>query len=150
FQLLAQVAGRAGRGEKGGQVMIQTFTPDHPCITLAANHDFVSFAGQELIHRKQHQYPPFHRLARLIVPSEKEEAAAEFAETLAGAFHEAVKRVTLASGGREPPVEPQSEETGGSRPPLAQQAPPVRILGPAECPVFRLNSFYRFHFQVQS
>ena len=86
FQLLAQVAGRAGRGDKGGQVLVQTFTPDHPCITLAANHDFVSFAGQELAHRKQHRYPPFERLARLIVRSEKEEAAAQFADTLAGAF----------------------------------------------------------------
>jgi primosomal protein N' (replication factor Y) len=143
FQLLAQVAGRAGRGEKGGQVMIQTFTPDHPCITLAANHDFVSFAGQELAHRKQHQYPPYHRLARLIVRSEKEDAAAQFAETLAGAFAEAIKRV-VASGGRE---SPEASNAGDSRPPLAS---PVRLLGPAECPVFRLNSYYRFHFQVQS
>src|SRR5262249_28145607 len=43
FQLLAQVAGRAGRGEKGGQVLVQTFTPEHPCVTLAAKHDFVQF-----------------------------------------------------------------------------------------------------------
>ncbi|MBA4063534.1 MAG: primosomal protein N' [Isosphaera sp.] len=124
FQLLAQVAGRAGRGDKGGQVLIQTFTPDHPCVTLASKHDFVGFAGQELAHRKQHQYPPFHRMARLIVRSEKEEAASKFADTLAGAFHEATRR---AAGG-----------------------PAVRVLGPAECPVFRLNNFYRFHFQVQS
>src|SRR5262245_15645007 len=146
FQLLAQVAGRAGRGEKGGQVMIQTFTPDHPCITLAAGHDFVSFAGQELTHRKQHQYPPFHRLARLIVRSEKEDAAAQFADTLSGAFQEAIKRVTAeasrAGGGTG---------GGGSRvmTDAARQAS-IRLLGPAECPVFRLNSFYRFHFQVQS
>jgi primosomal protein N' (replication factor Y) len=124
FQLLAQVAGRAGRGDRGGQVMVQTFTPDHPCITLAAGHDFVGFAGQELAHRKQHRYPPFERMARLIVRSEKEEAAAEFAEKLAAAFHEATKRI----------ANPAS----------------VRVLGPAECPVFRLNNFYRFHFQVQS
>ncbi|MCI0700530.1 MAG: primosomal protein N', partial [Planctomycetia bacterium] len=44
FQLLAQVAGRAGRGEKGGQVLVQTFTPDHPCITLAAHHNYTEFA----------------------------------------------------------------------------------------------------------
>jgi primosomal protein N' (replication factor Y) len=161
FQLLAQVAGRAGRGDKGGNVLVQTFTPDHPCITLAANHDFVSFAGQELAHRKQHQYPPFHRLARLIVRSEKEDAAARFADTLAAAFQEAIKRATLgggrespgetphmASGGRESPGE-TPQQPGGSRLPLAKHSP-VRLLGPAECPVFRLNNYYRFHFQIQS
>jgi primosomal protein N' (replication factor Y) len=137
FQLLAQVAGRAGRGDKGGDVLVQTFTPDHPCITLAAHHDFVTFAGQELAHRKEHQYPPYHRLARLIVRSEKEDAACQFADTLAGAFQEAIKRATLA---------PAASPTNSTPPPPAQ----VRLLGPAECPVFRLNSFYRFHFQIQS
>jgi primosomal protein N' (replication factor Y) len=142
FQLLAQVAGRAGRGDKGGQVLIQTFTPDHPCITLAAKHDFVSFAAQELAHRKHHQYPPYHRLARLIVRSENEDAAAQFTETLAGAFRDAVKRV----GTNRPAV---GSDQAASR--LTDVASPiVRILGPAECPVFRLNNFYRFHFQVQS
>src|SRR6202022_1282873 len=59
FQLLAQVAGRTGRGEKGGQVLIQTFPPAHPCVTLAAKPDFVDFAGLELAHRKEHRYPPY-------------------------------------------------------------------------------------------
>jgi primosomal protein N' (replication factor Y) len=128
FQLLAQVAGRTGRGPKGGHVLIQTYTPEHPCIALAAAHDFVQFAGLEMATRKQHRYPPFERLARLLVRSEKEHAANAFAETLAGAFAEAIKRV----------------------PPDGDGAKPVRLLGPAECPVFRLNNFYRFHFQVQS
>src|SRR5579883_2316199 len=128
FQLLAQVAGRAGRGERGGQVLVQTFTPDHPCITLASNHNYGEFATLELTHRKQHRYPPYERMARLIVRSEKEDAAAQFADTLAGAFREAMKRVT----------------------PAGSTQPPIRLLGPAECPVFRLNNFYRFHFQVQS
>jgi len=126
FQILAQVAGRAGRGEKPGLVLIQTFTPDHPCITLAADHDFLEFAKLELAHRKEHGYPPFQKLARLIVRSEKEEASAKFAELLSGAFREAVIRDSR----REPGV--------------------VRVLGPAECPVFKLNNFYRFHFQLQA
>ncbi len=126
FQLLAQVSGRAGRGEKGGQVMIQTFTPDHPCISLATRHDFISFSKQELGHRREHNYPPYQRLARLIVRSEKESLAAAFAETLAGAFKAAVARVTKPG------------------------APSLRLLGPAECPVFKLNGYYRFHFQIQS
>ena len=122
FQLLAQVAGRTGRGDKGGQVMVQTYTPEHPCITLAAKHAFEQFAGQELAHRKEHRYPPYERMARLIVRSENEEAAGKFADHLAAAFEEATKRA----------------------------AGPVRLLGPAECPVFRLKNYYRFHFQVQS
>jgi primosomal protein N' (replication factor Y) len=122
FQLLAQVAGRAGRGDKGGQVMVQTLTPEHPCIALAAKHAYAQFAAQELAHRKEHRYPPYERMARLIVRSESEEAAGKFADQLAAAFQEAIK-----------------------------QAPgPVRLLGPAECPVFKLKNYYRFHFQVQS
>ncbi len=128
FQLLAQVAGRTGRGERGGQVMIQTYTPDHPCVALAAKHDFLSFAALELVQRKEHQYPPYQRLVRLIVRSLKEEAAAQFADQLANAFGEAMK-----SPERNPP-----------------RAAGVRILGPAEAPVFRLKDFYRFHFQLQS
>jgi primosomal protein N' (replication factor Y) (superfamily II helicase) len=136
FQLLAQVAGRAGRGEKGGQVLVQTLTPEHPCIALAAKHDYISFAGQELVHRKQHQYPPFQRLIRLIVRSEKEDDASQFADTLAAAFAEAMGRAATKQSG------------------TAQSAhatvPPLRLLGPAECPVFRLKGYYRFHFQIQS
>ncbi len=128
FQLLAQVAGRAGRGERSGEVLVQTFTPEHPCITLASNHNYGEFARLELSHRKHHRYPPFERMARLIVRSEKEEAASQFADTLAAAFREAMARVTPAPGG----------------------IAPIRLLGPAECPVFRLNNYYRFHFQVQS
>ena len=125
FQLLAQVAGRTGRGPKGGTVMVQTFTPDHPCIVQAQTHDYLGFAAAELGHRKEHLYPPYQRLARLIVRSEKQDAAGAFADTLAGAFREAVARAERQQG-------------------------TVRVLGPAECPVFKLNSFYRFHFQLQS
>ena len=75
FQLLAQVAGRTGRGDKGGQVLVQTFTPEHPCIALG---------GEARLRRRSRSrnwrtarstsYPPYQRLARLIVRSEKEEA----------------------------------------------------------------------------
>ncbi len=126
FQLLTQVAGRTGRGPKGGRVMIQTFTPEHPCIALATRHAYIEFATQELHHRKEHQYPPYHRLARLIVRSERQEASEAFANTLAGAFKEAIRR----------------HATPGTA--------PLRLLGPAECPVFKLNGYYRFHFQIQS
>ncbi|MBM3978918.1 MAG: primosomal protein N' [Planctomycetes bacterium] len=142
FQLLAQVAGRAGRGDKGGQVLVQTFTPEHPCITLASHHNYGEFAKLELVHRKQHKYPPYERMARLIVRSEKEDAASAFADTLAGAFKDALKRVPAPSGFV---ALPSAQPTDTPAPRAT-----VRLLGPAECPVFRLNNFYRFHFQLQS
>lgn len=128
FQLLAQVAGRTGRGERGGKVMIQTYTPDHPSISLAATHDYLKFAELELAHRKEHLYPPYQRLARLIVRSKNEGSAQRFADTLAGAFREALRRAD-----RKPP-----------------QAAGLRLLGPAEAPIYRLNEYYRYHFQLQS
>src|SRR5207237_9537281 len=88
-----------------------------------AKHDFEGFARLEMTHRKQHGYPPYTRLARLIVRSEKEDAAGRFADQLACAFKQAAARPGVA---------------------------PVRVLGPAECPVFKFNNYYRFHFQMQS
>jgi primosomal protein N' (replication factor Y) len=126
FQLLSQVAGRAGRGPRGGRVLVQTFTPDHPSIKLAAKHDYLGFVGGEMAHRRAHNYPPFQRLARVIVRSTDQAAGAEFAERLAGAFNAALRKMAA-----EGPVE-------------------VRLLGPAEAPVFRLKNNFRYHFQLQS
>lgn len=66
FQLLTQVAGRAGRGVLGGRVIAQSYTPEHYSITTAAKHDYATFYQQEIQFRRQHDNPPFSRLARLI------------------------------------------------------------------------------------
>ena len=66
FQLLSQVAGRAGRGTAGGRVIIQTFSPEHYCIKAAAGHDYASFYEQEIAYRRQLHNPPFTRLALLV------------------------------------------------------------------------------------
>jgi primosomal protein N' (replication factor Y) len=66
FQLLTQVAGRAGRGPSGGQVIIQTYAPEHYAIQSAARHDYAGFYAQERAFRQQTGYPPFSRLARLV------------------------------------------------------------------------------------
>jgi primosomal protein N' (replication factor Y) (superfamily II helicase) len=128
FQLLSQVAGRTGRGSSGGRVLIQTFNPEQPCITLAATHDYAAFVAQELAHRRAHNYPPYQRLARLIVRSREQDAAADFADRLAAAFQQALRMLK----------------------PTADGPPQVRLLGPAEAPIFRLKGYYRFHFQLQS
>jgi primosomal protein N' (replication factor Y) len=65
FQILAQVAGRAGRGKLGGKVIVQSYTPDHYAIVAAAKHDYANFYDQEIAFRRQQGNPPFSRLARL-------------------------------------------------------------------------------------
>lgn len=93
FQLLAQVAGRSGRGLLGGRVVLQTYHPEHYAVQHAAAHDYDGFAAQELAFRRQAGYPPSIRLARLLIahPSnERAQAAAEqLAETLRHALREA-------------------------------------------------------------
>jgi primosomal protein N' (replication factor Y) len=66
FQLLAQVAGRAGRSPLGGRVIVQTYTPDHYAIMAASQHDFEDFYRQEIRFRREQGYPPFIRLVRLV------------------------------------------------------------------------------------
>lgn len=66
FQMLSQVAGRAGRRAAGGEVVIQTFTPNHYSIVNAASHDYSTFYDAEIAFRRQHGYPPFKRLVRLL------------------------------------------------------------------------------------
>jgi primosomal protein N' (replication factor Y) len=66
FQLLSQVAGRAGRGKLGGRVIIQTYSPEHYAIQAAASHDYLSFYNQEINYRRQLHNPPFTQLALLL------------------------------------------------------------------------------------
>jgi primosomal protein N' (replication factor Y) len=136
FQLLSQVAGRTGRGPRGGRVLVQTFTPDHPSIALAAAHDYAAFVAGELAHRQAHHYPPYQRLARLIVRSRDQEAGAAFAERLAAAVRGAMAAI--------PSLALRACEASEGGP------PEVRLLGPAEAPVFRLKGYFRFHCQLQA
>ena len=82
FQLLTQVAGRAGRGKMTGEVIIQTSTPHSPSIQFARHHDFDGFVGQELNVRQQFQYPPFTHLALLLARSSHERRAEFTLQTL--------------------------------------------------------------------
>jgi primosomal protein N' (replication factor Y) len=82
FQLLTQVAGRAGRGKMTGEVIIQTSTPHSPSIQFARHHDFDGFVAQELNVRQQFQYPPFTHLALLLARSSHERRAEFTLQTL--------------------------------------------------------------------
>jgi len=127
FQLLAQVAGRTGRGPSGGKVLVQTHNPEHPCIYLAAQHDYLKFAELELEQRQAHNYPPFARMARIILRSKNEQAVEKEADSLAEAF-----RQSLSAG-------------AGTR--RAQAG--LRVLGPAPAPLGKLKNYFRWHFQLQ-
>jgi primosomal protein N' (replication factor Y) (superfamily II helicase) len=82
FQLLCQVAGRAGRGTAGGKVIIQTYNPEHYAIIAAARHDYKSFFKTELEYRRQLRYPPFSRLARLMFVNSSDQSCQAEAEKM--------------------------------------------------------------------
>jgi primosomal protein N' (replication factor Y) len=82
FQLLTQVSGRAGRGELAGQVVVQTYHPDHYAIQCAARHDYSAFVERELRFRRLMHYPPYAALANILLQSQRLEEAAGWASTL--------------------------------------------------------------------
>lgn len=75
FQLLTQVAGRAGRGDVPGRVIVQTYAPEHPSVKLAQQHDYAAFFDREILERKDLRYPPFLSLINVVISSERPEAA---------------------------------------------------------------------------
>ena len=80
FQLLCQVAGRAGRGAKAGKVIIQTYSPDNYIIEAAARHDYSGFYRKEIDYRRRYNYPPFSQLVRLVYSHTNEESCRREAE----------------------------------------------------------------------
>lgn len=122
FQLVTQVAGRTGRGARGGQVIVQTFSPDHPAIIAASTHDYVGFADGEMLQRRKFAYPPLGNVARIIIRGALEKPTEAFAESL-------LKMLEAAR-----------EKLGAE----------VRLLGPAPPPISRLRGKYRYHILLQS
>ena len=123
FQLLTQVAGRAGRSLLGGQVIVQSYKPEHYAIQAARRHDYLDFSRQELSFRRELGYPPFRRLARLIfMHSERERVKAE-AEALARGLRFAI------------------HERGASG---------VDLIGPAPCFFGREQGKYRWHIILRA
>ncbi len=125
FQLVAQVAGRAGRGERGGRVVVQTRHPDHHAIRAAAAHSVEAFAAAELPQRAAPHpaYPPTVGLVRFVASAPQEARAAALAERVA-------QWVQRANAGK----------LGGA----------LTILGPAPCPLARLEGRWRWHLLVKA
>ncbi|MEX2016670.1 MAG: primosomal protein N', partial [Candidatus Hydrogenedentales bacterium] len=95
FQLLTQVAGRAGRGGKPGEVIVQTYRPRHFAVQAAAKHDFHAFYEQEIAQREAAGYPPFRRLVQFMVDSESGEDANRWAVNLRRIAHEQVEALNF-------------------------------------------------------
>jgi primosomal protein N' (replication factor Y) len=120
FQLITQVAGRAGRGERPGQVLIQTYHPDHYALRHACAQDYAGFYAEEIRHRQNHGYPPFVALASLLVHGSDPQRTRSDALELR-------KEMDLANKDRA-----------------------CRILGPAPAPLARLKGEHRIQLLVKS
>jgi primosomal protein N' (replication factor Y) len=92
FQLLTQVAGRAGRGLLGGRVILQTYNPDHYAVVAAAAHNYTGFAARELAFRREQGYPPYRRLAKLVYENTSPSRARAGAEALVEILRETLAR----------------------------------------------------------
>jgi primosomal protein N' (replication factor Y) len=120
FQLLTQVAGRAGRGDVEGEVFVQSFTPFHPAIQHARRHDFVGFYEQEVEFRKELSYPPFARIAMLTLKGRNEQKVQFAAEHL----KRELEKITAGLKG-------------------------AMLLGPAPAPLLRAETFYRYQIMLR-
>jgi len=123
FQLLSQVAGRAGRGPKGGEVFIQTRSPSHHAVKCAVTHDYHRFVHEELSGRKHPVYPPYVRIANVVLSGTEEEATARLATRTATWLHKLL---------------------------AARPAPGVTVIGPAPCPVERVKNRWRWHVLIKA
>ncbi|MBP7827347.1 MAG: primosomal protein N' [Verrucomicrobia bacterium] len=121
FQLLTQVAGRAGRGDVEGEVFVQAFTPFHPAIQYARRHDFAGFYEQELEFRAQLRYPPISRAALLTLKGRNEDKVKFSAEHLRRELEKALATV-----------------------------PDLVLAGPAPAPLLRAESFYRYQLMLRT
>ncbi len=120
FHLLVQVAGRAGRGDRPGRVLIQTYDPEHAAIVLATKHDVPGFIERELADRRELGYPPFSRVALVRVDDPEEAVALAACTSLAEVARAAAKGTS------------------------------VEVLGPAPAPIARLRDRFRFRVMLKS
>lgn len=98
FQLLTQVAGRAGRADKPGRVIVQTYTPEHPVIGFAAKHDYPGFYAYEIAVRRSALFPPFGLFLRVVLSGHDEAALAEDAERCATGLRAAIEAALTEAG----------------------------------------------------
>jgi primosomal protein N' (replication factor Y) len=121
FQILTQVAGRAGRGDFPGRVIIQTYNPEHHALQFAVGHDFKGFFAEEVEIREELSYPPFARLVRVVAESRAKETARQAAE----GFARLARKL--------------SKDSGVS----------VEVIGPSRAPIPRIKNVQRWHLVLK-
>ena len=121
FQLLTQVAGRAGRGKIPGSVIVQTFSPEHESIQFASRHDYVGFYDSAIAQRQELSYPPYSQMANVVFTDESEEEAQKHAYRMA-----TILRAEIPDGSA------------------------LQLLGPVACPLSRLRGRYRWHLALRA
>ena len=121
FQLLTQVAGRAGRGEVEGEVVVQTFSPVHPAIQFARRHDYEGYFDAEMEFREQLYYPPFTRAAMLTLRGRSEQKVSFSADYLKKQIEPIIEAIT-----------------------------DLQVSGPAPAPLLRAETFYRYQLMLRT
>lgn len=153
FQLLTQVAGRAGRHRLPGEVYIQTYTPDHYSIEHAARHDFASFLDIELKTRRERGYPPYCELALVTFAHEQAALVIRAVESFAARLRERWKR----TGGARAPSSARLGLGDASAAPFGASgafgascaAPYFEVFGPVASPIPRIKDRYRFQCMIK-
>jgi primosomal protein N' (replication factor Y) (superfamily II helicase) len=169
FQLLTQVAGRAGRGLAPGRVLVQTFYPEHYAIRLAADQNYAGFFSKEMRFRRMMRYPPVAALAHVVAQDKKLERAVEVARQIDrylkralpdSSFESDTRTSDLGDAGTgvEPGLVSPDRADGASADGRRVTAGPAsqgsgfrfRVLGPAPAPLARLHGRHRIQFLIKA
>jgi primosomal protein N' (replication factor Y) len=124
FQLITQVAGRAGRGIKPGRVVVQSYQPEHYSIQHASRHDYTGFFDKELDIRRQFAYPPFTHIIRVLITGEEEKTVVQYAKNMLKWIKENVERDNILKSG-------------------------LVDLGVFEAPILRINNKFRWQVLIR-
>ena len=145
FQLLTQVAGRAGRGEFAGKVLFQTYNPDFYALESAKSQNYGEFYATEIAARAEFDYPPFSQIIRLILSSQNnfraEKSAQEIALRLCTMIEKSGSAATDRSIGNNEIVGTDDEKDISER---------IEVLGPSPCVIERINGQYRFQLLIKN
>ncbi len=153
FQLLTQVAGRAGRGDVEGEVFVQAFTPFHPAIQYARRHDFVGFYDQEIEFREQLKYPPASRVALITLKGRNEEKVKFSAEHLKQDLEQKLKHPPAGDTVEAPSLFENLEgdpKKISSHQKIETAFRDLIIAGPAPASLLKAETFYRYQIMLRT
>ncbi len=139
FQLLTQAAGRAGRDELAGEVLIQTYNPEHYSIVCASRQDYEAFYNQEMVYRDLLHYPPSWQLLAVLASSKSEEILDQAVGDLKRWALEAMKEMRL----KNEEIPNSGKEFDKDNQNFPEKECKVELIGPAQAPVYKVNDIYR-------